>query len=230
MEHEDLEARLGYVFRDRGLLEEALTHTSFVNEHKEAGARDNQRLEFLGDTVVNAAVTRLLFLRFPQEREGGLTKFRAEIINEASLARIALAMDLGGHLRLGKGEELDGGRLKPSLLADAFEALMGAVFRDSSFEVVCSLVEDHITRWLGPMDQISITDYKSALLECCQSVYHCLPEILIVDERGPDHDKIFVAQVLLAGEVVGAGEGRSKKMASQMACKESLTSLGYLPS
>jgi ribonuclease III len=225
--YESLEAKIGYVFRRKELLEESLTHTTYVNEHREEDMQDNQRLEFLGDSVVNAVITARLFTELADEREGTLTKKRAELINETALSKIARHLFLGEHLRLGRGEELDQGGEKNSILADAYEALIGAVFLDSSFEEVSRIVERHFTDVLGPIEKVAITDYKSLLLEVCQSRFKCLPRVVVVDEIGPEHEKEFVVNVELEGRVVGRGRGRNKKQAAQSACKEALKSLDY---
>ena len=227
MGYESLEAKIGYVFRRKELLEESLTHTTYVNEHREEDIQDNQRLEFLGDSVVNAVITARLFTELADEREGTLTKKRAELINETALSKIARHLFLGEHLRLGRGEELDQGGEKNSILADAYEALIGAVFLDSSFEEVSRIVERHFTDVLGPIEKVAITDYKSLLLEVCQSRFKCLPRVVVVDEIGPEHEKEFVVNVELEGRVVGRGRGRNKKQAAQSACKEALKSLDY---
>ncbi len=227
MGYEGLEAKIGYVFRRKELLEEALTHTTYVNEHREEDIQDNQRLEFLGDSVVNAVITARLFSELADEREGTLTKKRAELINETALSKIARHLSLGDHLSLGRGEELDQGREKTSILADAYEALIGAVFLDSSFDEASRIVERHFTDVLGPIEKVAITDYKSLLLEVCQSRFKCLPRVVVVDEIGPEHEKEFVVNVELEGRVVGRGRGRNKKQAAQSACKEALKSLDY---
>ncbi len=215
---------LAYEFSDGVLFETALTHPTYANENR--GVADNQRLEFLGDNVVNLSVTRMLYRQFPELREGELTKLRAELINEKGLARMARHLGLGQWLRLGRGEEQGGGRDKDSILADAYEALMGAVFLDGGFEAAASLVEQHFAAALGSLAAVSSTDYKSALIEHCQLSFKCPPEIRIIDEYGPEHAKVFVAEVLLEGRQLGRGEGRSKKQASQEACRESFKSLG----
>ena len=227
MELDQLESRLGYTFENRDLLKEALTHTTYVNEHKELALRDNQRLEFLGDTVINSIITRRLFMQFPDEKEGPLTKKRAELISEGALSKIARYLGLGKYLYLGKGEEMDGGRKKPSLLADAYEAVVGAIFLDSSFEVTSRVVEHLHENALGTFEDISITDYKSILLEYCQSQFKVLPKISFIDDKGPDHDKEFEASVVLNERVIGLGRGKNKKQAAQLACKEALRLLDY---
>lgn len=221
----DLETRLGYTFRNSAFFVEAMTHSTYANEHRVDGVRDNQRLEFLGDTIVNAAITRKVFLAIPDGDEGRLTKIRAELVSEGSLVNVALHLNIGDALLLGKGEELDGGRVKPSIIADAFEALIGAIFLDSSFEEACAVVERLVDQVVGELARVSITDYKSALIEYCQSRFRCQPEIMVEEETGPEHEKTFVVVVKVNGEVIGRGNGRNKKLASQNACREALQSL-----
>jgi ribonuclease-3 len=227
MELELLEERLGYSFADRGLLMEALTHTTYVNEHRDLSVKDNQRLEFLGDTVINAIITERLYLQFTQEKEGPLTKKRAELISEGALSRIARRLGIGRHLLLGKGEEMDGGRRKASLLADAYEAIVGAIFLDSSYEGTAGVVRRHFEEVFGAFEEVSITDYKSLLLEYCQSQFKALPRITVVDEQGPEHEKVFAVSVTLDGRAIGQGTGKNKKQAAQEACKEALRLLDY---
>lgn len=224
---DEIETRVGYVFHDTDLLSEALTHSTYANEHRAEGLPDNQRLEFLGDTIVNAAITRKVFLEFPDGDEGRLTKIRAELISENTLVRIARNLDLGKALRLGKGEENDGGREKPSILADAYEALIGAIFLDSSFEQAYHVVERHVNEALGSLSGISLSDYKSLLIEHCQARFRCQPELVVDEETGPEHGKTFIVVVKLDGVALGRGEGRSKKQAAQVACREALRSLNY---
>lgn len=223
----DLEARLGYTFKNDSLLQEALTHSTYANEHRDEGMCDNQRLEFLGDTILNAAITRKVFREFPMEDEGRLTKIRAELVSEGTLVKIAQHLGLGQALCLGRGEEQDGGSEKPSILADAYEALIGAIFLDSSFEKACFVVEHHVREVIGALTDISISDFKSILIEYCQSRFRCQPEIEVEEETGPEHEKTFVVVVMVNGAVMGRGEGRSKKQASQHACREALRSLNY---
>lgn len=227
MEFDRIEAAIGYSFKNKDLLQEALTHTTYVNEHKDSSLQDNQRLEFLGDSIVNAVIALRLYTELADEKEGILTKKRAELINETALSKIARHIQLGEFLLLGRGEDLDQGREKASILADAYEALVGAIFLDSSYDNVSCVVREHFNQVLGPMEKISITDYKSLLLEVCQSRYKCLPRIVVVDETGPEHDKEFIVNVELEGKVVGHGRGRNKKQAAQTACKEALRLLNY---
>lgn len=227
MELELLEERLGYVFTDKDLLREALTHTTYVNEHRDLACRDNQRLEFLGDTVINSIITARLFQLFSEEKEGPLTKKRAELINEGALSRIARHLGIGKYLFLGKGEEMDGGRRKASLLADAYEAIVGSIFLDSSYEIAAGVVEKHYEEAFGAFEEVSITDYKSLLLEYCQSQFKALPRITVINERGPEHEKEFEVSVTMDGDVIGRGVGKNKKQAAQEACKEALRLLDY---
>jgi ribonuclease-3 len=219
---QSFEARLGYIFKDKSLINEALTHSTYANEHKSPEIRDNQRLEFLGDTVVNAAIARRVYLAFPDANEGGLTKLRAELINEAALVKVARHIRLGEQLFLGKGEEHDRGSSKPSILADAYEAVIGAIFLDGSFDEASSVVEAHFKEVIGNIEDIGITDYKSTLIEYCQSKMKMIPEMVVDDETGPEHDKVFTISVRIEGEVIGRGTGRTKKQASQQACREAL--------
>ncbi len=221
----EFESRLGYVFRNKSLLNEALTHSTYANEHKSMDICDNQRLEFLGDTVVNATIAKKVYLAFPDATEGRLTKLRAELVNEASLVKVAQLIRLGAELYLGKGEESDGGSSKPSILADAYEAVIGAIFLDGSFDEASSVVEAHFGQTFGNVEDISITDFKSALIEYCQSEMRMLPEMFVEDESGPEHDKVFTLSVRLEGEIIGRGSGKTKKQASQEACREALKSL-----
>lgn len=227
MDYDAIEKEIGYAFNDKNLLTEALTHTTYVNEHKELGLKDNQRLEFLGDSIVNTVITTVLYDRFPDEKEGVLTKKRAELVSEGALSRIAGHICLGEFMLLGRGEEMDGGRQKPSILADSYEAVIGAVFLDSSFDTAKVIVLQHFSHAIGELDNVAITDYKSTLLEYCQSKYRCLPKIVVVDETGPEHDKLFLVHVRLNGRIVGHGQGKNKKQAAQTACKEALRLLDY---
>lgn len=224
-----LEARIGYIFRDKTLLREALTHPTFVNEHKDLGLEDNQRLEFLGDSIVNTAITRHIFNLFPDAKEGELTKIRSTLVNEGTLSKVASFFDLGDFLYLGKGEDLNHGRQKSSILADVYEALVGAIFLDSSFDKTYEIIEKHFDSAFGHIEDVYSLDYKSTFIEYCQRKYKCTPDIVLVDEIGPAHSKIFVIDVTVKGKVFGRGKGRNKKQASQMACREALKSLEDMP-
>jgi ribonuclease-3 len=216
-----LEARLGLAFRDRPTALAALTHKSYVNEHRdEAGLGDNERLEFLGDAVIDLAVSHRLMDRFPAAREGDLSKMRAAVVDEQGLSEMARALDLGSLLRLGRGEELTGGRRKASLLADAMEAVVAALYLGDGLAPVLCLIDrflgDAFARAAaGTLDR----DFKTQLQELSQSRLRATPRYRVVGEHGPDHSKTFEVETDLRGEVVGRGTGRSKKDAEQAAAK-----------
>jgi ribonuclease-3 len=225
---EALRARLGIPLVDRPVALAALTHKSYVNEHRdEGGLQDNERLEFLGDAVIDLAVSHRLMERFPTAREGDLSKMRAAVVDEQGLAEMARALDLGALLRLGRGEELTGGRQKASLLADAMEAVIAAVFHEGGLPPVLAIVDRFLDEAFaraaaGTLDR----DYKTQLQELAQSRLRATPRYRVVAEHGPDHSKIFDVETDLRGEVVGRGSGRSKKDAEQAAAKLALDALG----
>lgn len=212
-----LEAAIGYRFRDHHLLEHALAHRSYCAEH--AGVESNERMEFLGDAVLGLAVTRYVYDRYPNRPEGELAKLRASVVNSVTLAELAAELDLGSALLLGRGEDASGGRAKASILADAMEAVIGALSLDADWEtteaVVLRLVEERIVEEaLGPGGR----DFKTRLQELAAQRFDQVPRYDVRDE-GPDHAKWFRAIVRLAGEVWGEGEGRSKKQAEQAAAR-----------
>ncbi|ATB33688.1 ribonuclease III [Melittangium boletus] len=218
-----LEARLGASFPRPELALTALTHKSWINEHRSEGAQDNERLEFLGDAVINLAVGHRLMERFPQMKEGELTPLRARIVNEEGLSRIARRLGLGELLLLGRGEELSGGRDKHSLLANALEAVFAAVYLGEGLGPVMALVDRHFAEALeGVAQALSRQDYKTKLQESAQERLKLTPRYRTVSETGPDHEKIFEVQVLLGEEVYATATGRSKKDAEQMAARTAL--------
>ncbi|MEA2102066.1 MAG: ribonuclease III [Thermodesulfobacteriota bacterium] len=229
MELKDLEDEAGYVFNNRAFLKQALTHPTYVNEHPLECSGDNQRLEFLGDTVVNAAITRYLYDAFPLDQEGLLTKKRAELVSEGGLCMIARYIHLGKYLFMGRGEALQGGRDKDSILCDAYEALIGAISVDSDFNTAITKVGAHFHGARGSMKDVLITDYKSILMEYCQSKKACQLQIEVVSETGPEHDKVFVVEAMINQRHAGTGRGANKKAAEQDACREALESSGILP-
>jgi ribonuclease-3 len=224
---DELEARLGLRFVDRVTALAAVTHKSYVNEHRDVpGLTDNERLEFLGDAVIDLAVSHRLMERFPEAREGDLSKMRAAVVDELGLCEIARALDLGALLRLGRGEELTGGRQKASLLADAMEAVIAAVYLESGLTPVLHIAD----RFLGEaFDRATAgtldRDFKTQLQEMAQSRLRATPRYRVVGERGPDHSKTFDVETELRGEVLGRGTGRSKKDAEQAAAKLALEAL-----
>ncbi len=219
-----VEEVLGIRFADRDLLLAALTHRSFINENPEVAIGDNERLEFLGDAVLDLAVSRLLWDRFPQAREGELSRRRAAIVNEAALAQVAATAGIGEALRLGRGEELTGGRTKASLLADAFEATLAAIFLDAGIEVALRVVERLFGDWIQGA-AATPEDHKTRLQELVQARFGCVPRYVTLRESGPDHDKVFLVEIQLGDEALGVGEGRSKKSAEQAAARAALERL-----
>ncbi len=219
---QDLPTALGYVFKDHRLLMNACTHRSFTNENPTAPCPDNERLEFLGDAVLQLCISEELMNRFPTYTEGRLSKMRAAVVNEHCLANLAKKFGLGECLLLGKGEESSGGREKSSLLADAFEALMAAVFLDGGYERASELIRGLFAQLItegsgaGPHFQ----DYKSALQEYCQNRFHETPRYLLQSESGPDHDKTFAVEIRIAGMMETTGAGKSRKEAEQQAAKK----------
>ena len=223
---EALEARLGVAFARPDVALAAITHKSFVNEHRGEGLADNERLEFLGDAVLDLAVSHRLMERFPIAREGELSKIRAAVVDEAGLARMARTLDLGPLLRLGRGEELTGGRDKNSLLADAMEAVVAALYLGGGLDPVLALLDRFLGEAFaraaaGTLDR----DYKTQLQELAQSRVRASPRYRVVAEHGPDHSKVFDVEAELKGEVVGRGTGRSKKDAEQAAAKLALETI-----
>jgi ribonuclease-3 len=221
-----LEARLGLAFPDRALALAALTHKSFVNEHRGEDVADNERLEFLGDAVIDLAVSQRLMERFPEASEGELSKMRAAMVDEAGLAGMARALDLGALLRLGRGEELTQGREKASLLADAMEAVIAVVYLGSGVEPALALADRLLGEALARAASGSLDrDYKTQVQELAQSRLRVAPRYRVVAETGPDHSKTFEVELELRGEVLGRGSGRTKKDAEQAAAKLALDAL-----
>ena len=223
-----LESRLGYRFRDRGLLEHALTHRSKAHEDPSGGVIDNESLEFLGDAVLGLVIADALCRKFPQSSEGQKSKIKAMLVSTAALAELAERLDLGEHMILGRGEEKTGGRRKHALLADTCEALIAAIYLDGGLEPA----RQFILRELGDtLEQAGRPDYfgrdhKSRLQEALQSLGRSLPTYRVVGEAGPEHRKLFHVEVLVAGDVIAQGTGRTKKDAEQDAAKAALDSIG----
>jgi ribonuclease-3 len=214
-----LEARVGVQLRDRTLLQLALTHRSAVPT---AEGPSNERLEFLGDAVLGLVLAEHLYRRFPQLPEGALTKLKAMAVSEVSLVRTARQLDLGRHLVLARSEEMGGGRDRPSLLADALEAVIGAVFVDQGPEAARRFVLSVMADTLTALEEGACDDYKTALQELVQERRKYPPDYRVIEESGPDHDKTFVVEVRVGPAVVGVGVGKSKKEAEQAAAREAL--------
>ena len=211
---------LGWEYNNINLYEQAMTHSSFAHE-KGHRRLHNERIEFLGDAVLELIISDYLYEKYPHLSEGKLTKLRADLVCEASLARLAFSLNLGQYLRLGRGEIVGGGASRPSLLGDAIEAIIGALYLDLGMEV-CRI---NVLKLYQPILQelqegVLRRDYKTLLQEFSQARFSVTPFYRIVNESGPDHDKIFEAEVLITTDPVGSGHGRSKKEAEQAAAKE----------
>ena len=220
---ESLEKKLGYTFRDRSLLSEALNHSSYANEHRSAEVSSNERLEFLGDSVLGFVTAEFLFKTYGKLPEGDLTRIRAALVCEQSLYEVAKFLGLGQYLKLGKGEEAGGGRQRPSILADATEAVFAAVYLDGGMERVRELICRVLLSRAPAAEERR--DYKTTLQEIVQRRSGQVLTYHMVDESGPDHNKTFLFQVRLNGAPVGQGRGHSKKEAEQAAARDALEKL-----
>ncbi len=218
-----LEQQIGYTFKNRTLLAEACRHSSYVNEQPGAGLRDNERLEFLGDAVLNLVVSHLLMNAHPDIPEGDLSRMRATLVNENRLSRLARTLTLGSYLQLGKGEAQTGGRRKKSILADAFEALVAAIYMDGGYEAAFRFLHHGFSDLVSTIHTDNF-DYKSKLQELVQVHQQAVPVYTVVDERGPDHDKTFTVRIAVQG-LEAEGIGKSKKMAEQDAARQALALL-----
>ncbi|MCP1144014.1 ribonuclease III [Lysinibacillus endophyticus] len=222
---EFLQEELNIYFRNKTLLYQAFTHSSYVNEHRRKLFTDNERLEFLGDAVLELSVSKYLFERYPHMSEGELTKLRASIVCEPSLVIFANELNFGKYVLLGKGEELTGGRERPALLADVFESFIGALYLDQGLEVVVSFLE----RIVFPKVEVGafshVMDFKSQLQEMVQQSNNGVLHYEIVDEKGPAHNRTFVSRVLLNDQELGIGRGKSKKEAEQQAAQNAMITL-----
>ena len=218
-----LEDRLGYHFKNRALLEHALTHSSYANEHRSNGVTSNERLEFLGDSVLGMIVAEHLYRTHPNMPEGELTRTRAALVCETSLYEVACSLDLGRCLLLGKGEASGGGRERPSILADAVEATFAAVYLDGGIDAIQPIIRKFILD--KEREKAVDRDYKTALQELVQRRPGQSISYKLVQETGPDHARVFVMEVSVGDTVVGVGRGRSKKEAEQMSAKAALERL-----
>jgi ribonuclease III len=224
-EFETLQAAISYRFRDRGLLEHAMTHTSRANEDVSGGVVDNESLEFLGDAVLGFVVADLLFREFPECDEGEKSKMKAMLVSTTTLARVAEHLQLGDHLLLGRGEEKTGGRRKQALLADGCEALIAAMYLDGGIEQARAFVVRELGGLIDDLhrDGVAGQDYKSTLQELVQAGNRPLPEYRVVGTLGPDHQKLFDVEVVVAGESLARATGPSKKEAEQEAARIALS-------
>ena len=227
-EFDALERLVGYRFRDPGLLEHALTHTSRANEDVSGGVIDNESLEFLGDAVLGFAIADILFRRFPDRDEGWKSKIKAALVSTVSLAHLAEQLGLGDHLLLGRGEEKTGGRRKHALLADGYEALIAAIYLDGGVDAATTFIARQFAELIDEAREPTggvMRDFKSALQERVQSGGDPLPEYVVVGETGPDHHKTFHVEVRVAGRPLAEAVGRSKKEAEQEAARLALERL-----
>ncbi|HRS97816.1 MAG TPA: ribonuclease III [Smithella sp.] len=216
-----LEKKLGYCFQNISLFSQALTHKSYVNENPQGSLEDNERLEFLGDAVLGLCVSDFIFKKYEHFPEGQLTRLRAALVNEKNLARIAGFLDLGTGLLLGRGEELSGSREKKTLLADALEAVIAAVFLDADFATTQRVLDRLIETVLEKLNLLDFYfDYKTALQEFCQKQYKTLPVYTLIKSDGPEHARIFTVEVSVQDGCKARGTGTSKKEAQQQAAKQ----------
>jgi ribonuclease-3 len=229
-ELEPLERVIGYRFRDRGLLEHALTHRSRVHEDASGGVFDNESMEFLGDSVLGFVIADMLFREFPQHNEGQKSKLKASLVSSVALGRLGERINLGAFLILGRGEEKTGGRRKLALIADCYEALIAAIYLDGGIEPARVFIERQFTDLIAEAREAGAAaaftrDYKSALQEWLQSHDQGLPVYRLAGEIGPAHRRVFEVEVLVSGEPIARAEGRSKKEAAQEAAKKALETL-----
>ena len=217
-----IEKKLSYHFKTKALLAEALRHSSFVNEQPETDLRDNERFEFLGDAVLNLIVGHILMERYPDLKEGDLSRTRANLVNETQLAKMARGIDLGSHLQLGKGEIQTNGMNKNSILAGAYEALIAALYLDGGFKRTFQIIKNTFAHVIDQVYSASDSyDYKSRLQEWVQEKHGAIPNYKVVDEKGPDHDKTFWVSVKVFG-IEAQGNGKNKKAAEQDAARNAL--------
>ena len=220
----DLESAIGYRFRNITLLQNALTHSSYANERWHDSLKSNERLEFLGDSILGMVVAEYLYKNFPDRPEGELTRMRADMVCEKSLASVAARIGLGQHLMLGNGEEQGGGRNRDSILADAVESVIAAAFLDGGMAAARQFIDQYILVEV-PVTKLHNADYKTALQELVQQKKNQVLTYTLIGESGPDHDKRFEVEVKLNGEVVGVGSGSSKKRAEQDAAHSAIEAL-----
>lgn len=221
-----LEKMLSYSFKSREHLKRALTHKSYANEQRMPATEHNERYEYLGDAVLELSISHLLMARFPTHAEGELSKLRAAVVNETQLASVARELGLGEYLLLGKGEEMTGGRDKPSLLSDAYEAVLGAIYLDRGFKKALTVVQGHFAELLDRADEREfVQDFKTRLQEEAQGRLKAMPRYRLVKETGPDHRKTFEIHLFINDELMGIGTGASKKAAEQQAARTALRRL-----
>lgn len=218
-----LEKNLSYRFHDIGLLSTSLTHRSYVNENQQSGVSDNERFEFLGDSVLGACVSDLIVGKYFSSSEGELTKIRSVLVCEESLAEIARNLQIGDCLLIGRGEENAGSRNKESFLANAFEAVVAALYLDSNYNNVKNIIDELFKPFLEKDNlKTDYSDYKTALQELCQKKYKTTPMYMVVDSTGPEHAKVFEVRVVIMNKLTEYGRGKSKKEAEKQAAQKAL--------
>ncbi len=223
------EAEIGYTFTNQELLVTALTHRSFLNEQRLEFVGNNERLEFLGDAVLELVTTELLFHTYPCRPEGELTSFRAALVRTESLAETAEVIGIGQFIRMSKGEEATGGRTRQYILANSIEALIGAIYLDSGYQQAKKFVDSYIGKKLNAIvEQRLDIDAKSKLQEIAQEKFKYTPTYEVADQHGPDHDRVFTVRAIINGENYGEGQGKSKQEAEQAAAKEALSKITNL--
>jgi len=219
----DLEASLGYSFKNKSLLKEAVTHKSYAHEQNKQAILFNERMEFLGDSVLELIISEYLYAAYTEYTEADLSKIKAYTVQESTLSETSKELNIGAYLLLGKGEEMTGGREKPSLLANAFESILAAMYLDGGYEIARDFVLGQLT---DKMNEIpankTIFDFKTRLQEVAQAQFSALPKYITHSEQGPEHQKIFEVKVLIKNNHYGTGSGRTKKAASQKAAEEAL--------
>jgi ribonuclease-3 len=217
---DDLQQKIGIQFNDISILKQSLVHRSFINENPSAGAHDNERMEFLGDSLLNFIVAEKLYFDFPGLPEGKLTEIRISLIRQEKLAEKAALLTLGDYMQMGKGEELTGGRTRLNNLADAFEALIAAIYLDRGVDSARSFILDNLKHEFPAIKAGRMAvNYKALLQELTQADYKCLPEYEVVEATGPDHDKMFCVSVSIGEVILAVGSGKSKKIAESEAAR-----------
>lgn len=227
-DYKKFEQKAGINFHDKNLLKQAFVHRSYINENKDLKIEHNERLEFLGDAVLELVITDFLYQKFPDKTEGDMTSYRSALVNADTLAEVAAKLDMNEYLLLSKGETKDTGRARQYILANTLEALIGAIYLDQGYEVTKEFVSKHISNLIeGVLEKGSWIDSKSLFQERAQDVEGITPLYKTLKEVGPDHDKNFVIGVYLGKEMVASGEGRSKQDAEQEAAKKALKLKGW---
>jgi len=222
-----LQKQLSYSFKKISRLDQAFIHKSFANENPERNLEDNERLEFLGDAVLDLIISHIIMDEFPRYSEGDLTKLRSSLVNERKIAELSRELELGNYLLLGKGEDSTKGRNKNSILADTYEAVIAAIYLDGGYKKTFKVLKKHFASFFTAVNEGSLynKDFKSQLQEITQNIYKLTPRYILVKEYGPDHKKTFSVNVTVRNQVLGTGSGTSKKNAEQKAAQEALRHL-----